>query len=333
MADEHADTPEGSDAPPASPPAPDAAPAPGPPPPVGSSAPPPPPPPAPPGSYAPASPAPYAPASPAPYAPPSPAPYAPPPQAVVVGETAQWRSQRGLTTALVVTLVLTAVTAVVSAIAYLQRANALGEILDHGLSFDRLDTADNADDFVGATSAILVLFWLVLLVLVIIWTWRAAKNLQALARPNPRFSPGWAIAGWLIPLANLVIPVLMLQDFWRGADQTSPRGDPGWRSKPGATLVGWFWAVFILSSVGTGFYGQTSAHYGDRAELRDLRTHDLVTAVGGIAIVVATVLAIVVFRKITARQEACLAAQQSAWQPATPAPPATTSAPAPTEPA
>jgi hypothetical protein len=39
-----------------------------------------------------------------------------------------------------------------------------------------------------------------------------------------------------------------------------------------------------------------------------------VTAVGGIAIVAATVLAIVVFRKITARQEACLAAQQSAWQ-------------------
>jgi hypothetical protein len=244
--------------------------------------------------------------------------YAAPPAPVPVGATTRWRSLGGLTTALVVVLVLTAVAAAVAAVAYAQRASRLGDIIDHGLTFARYHDAENADDFVGATAAILVLCSLVLLVLAIIWTWRAAKNQEALARANPRFSPGWGIAGWLIPLANLVIPVLMLQDFWRGADRDRPRGDPGWRSGRGSALVTWFWVAFVLSYLGRGFIGQTSAHYTNVSEMRGLRTHDVVAAVGGVATIVAAVLAIMVFRRIAARQEACLATQQAAWQPGAP---------------
>ena len=135
-----------------------------PPPPVGSSAPPPPPPPGP--EVAAPLPAPGAPA---------PA-YAPPPATVVAGQTAQWRNQRPLTTALVVVLALTIVAAVVSFVAYLQRAAALSDIVDHGLTFDRLHTADDADNFVGGAAAFVVLCSLVLLVLVIIWTWRVGQE-------------------------------------------------------------------------------------------------------------------------------------------------------------
>jgi hypothetical protein len=216
-----------------------------------------------------------------------------------------------------VVLVLTAVAAAVGALAYVQRASRIGDIVDHGLTRARFDDAERADDFVGATAAMVVLCSVVLLVLAIIWTWRAAKNQEALARANPRFSPGWGIAGWLIPLANLVIPVLMLQDFWRGADPIITRGDPTWRRMPGSALIGWFWAAFILSSVGRGAFGETSAHYDDFSELRDLRTHDLVTAAGGVALIAAAVLAIFVFRAVAARQEECLATQQAAWQPGT----------------
>ena len=246
--------------------------------------------------------------------------YAPPPATVVAGQTAQWRNQRPLTTAIVVILALTIVAAVVSGIAYLQRAAALSDIVDHGLTFDRLHTASDADDFVGAAAAFVALCCLVLLVLVIIWSWRAAKNVEALGRPNPRFTPGWGIAGWLIPFANLVIPVLMFQDFWRASDTASPRGDPRWRRVRGSALVGWFWVAFLLSSVGRGWIGQTSAHYNDRDELRDLATHDLFAAAGAVALVAAAILAILVYRKITARQEECLRAQQAAWAPATPSP-------------
>ncbi len=72
--------------------------------------------------------------------------------------------------------------------------------------------------------------------------------------------------------------------------------------------------MFVLSSLGRGFIGQTSAHYTDRDELRDLATHDYITAAGALALIAAAILGILVFRKITARQEECLAAQQAAWQ-------------------
>jgi hypothetical protein len=230
---------------------------------------------------------------------------------------------------LVAVLALAIVAAIVSFVAYLQRAAALSDIVDHGLTFDRIHTANDADDFAGAAAAFVVLCSLVLLVLVIIWTWRTAKNVEALGRPNPRFSPGWGIAGWLIPLANVVIPVLMLQDFWRASDTTSPRGDPGWRRVRGSGLVGWFWVAFVISSLGRGYFGQTSAHYTDQQALRDLATHDYVTAAGAIALIAAAILGILVFRKITARQEECLRAQQAAWAPATPPP---SSSPPPTIP-
>ena len=106
----------------------------------------------------------------------------------------------------------------------------------------------------------------------------------------------------------------MLQDFWRASDTSSPRGDPGWRRNPGSGLVGWFWAVFLLSYIGRGYFGTTSAHYTDRDELRDLATHDFFTAAGALALIAAAILGILMFRKITARQEECLAAQQAAWQ-------------------
>ena len=71
----------------------------------------------------------------------------------------------------------------------------------------------------AAATGIVSLLSFAILVLIIIWTYRATKNNEALGRMYPRLKPGWAIAGWLIPLANAVIPLLILQDLWRGSER------------------------------------------------------------------------------------------------------------------
>ncbi len=202
--------------------------------------------------------------------------------------------------------------AVFGAVAFTLRVHALGEVIDHGLSFDRVQQAHDADDVVGAAVAIMLLVSFVILVLIIIWTYRAAKNNDALGRLSPRLKPGWGIAGWLIPLANAVIPVLILQDLWRGSEPSTPRGDLSWRANKGSALIGWYWGVLLLSVVRNGL-GRANAHLGATDELRDLRGHDVIAVIGMLATVAAAVLAIQVVRRLAARQEECLRTQQDAW--------------------
>jgi len=140
------------------------------------------------------------------------------------------------------------------------------------------------------------------LVLLIIWTWRSAHNAQALGRTGARLAPGWAIAGWFIPLANFVLLYLIFSDLWRSSDPTSGRGT-SWRSLSGATLVRLWWAVYLGGLIVFG--GATALAVGGVNGESSTRAL-LVT--GGIILSVATLLSILVVRRITERQEALQAA-------------------------
>jgi uncharacterized protein DUF4328 len=82
-------------------------------------------------------------------------------------------------------------------------------------------------------------------VIFIIWFQRGYSNLAALSPSKPRWSRGWAIAGWFVPLVSLVIPKQIANDLWRA-------GEGGARVP---AVVHWWWALFLLSSVLGGFAG------------------------------------------------------------------------------
>jgi hypothetical protein len=212
-----------------------------------------------------------------------------------------------------VLLVLIAVAAAFALVAYLVRISALGDVIDDGLSVDTAQRARDADDLVSAASGIVGLLSFAILVLIIIWTYRAAKNNEALGRQYPRLKPGWAIAGWLIPLANAVLPLLILQDLWRGSDPTTRRDSASWRANAGSALVGWYWAFLLVSVVARNGLGRGQARLFVDDELRELRTHDTVAVVGLVAAIVAAILATQVVRRIAARQDECLRTQQPSW--------------------
>ncbi len=293
-----------------------------PPPPLAAAAPPPPPPPPPApttaGWAAPPPPpgaqfgaAPGVPAT----APPVGAPgWAPPPPAIPVAATPQWRSLNGLTNAITVFLGLAIAGAVFSIIAFANRISVADDILERrGNLFDLFQRANDADDLVKAAGAIYAFVALVLFVLVIIWTFRAMKNNEALGRTFPRFKPGWGIAGWLIPLANFVIPVLILQDLWRGSDPQTARSDTTWRSNKGSPLIGWYWATFLVSSLIRIGGTSTNDDEFSRQYFDDIKSQDSRFLAGSVVAIAAAILGILMFRRIAQRQEECLRAQQQAW--------------------
>jgi len=258
-------------------------------------------------------PAPSAPVPEPPVAPPATMPPPPPPPSVpaippgYAAVVPVWRSLRGLQTALTWLFVLVGIGTAVSVAAYANRLSVINDIEHRSFGSDIVDRANSSDDLVQAANIAISVLMLAIFVCFIIWMWRAAKNNEALGRPQPRLGPGWAIGGWFIPLAFLVIPVLVAQDLWRGSDASVPRGDIRWKIGSRSALVGWWWGLLLVSFL------RGSASSDNLHTFSELRTSDTLSLIGRVFGVAAAVLAILVVRRITERQEACLTSQQAAW--------------------
>ena len=256
-------------------------------------------------------------APPPPSVPPPPPAQAPPPPSYSV-TTSEWRNLGGLKTALTWLLALNALSTVFVVLALLKRLGTLDDLEDRGFTFDTIAKDEDARDLVLSSLGLFLLLALVTGIVFIVWFFRAAKNSEALGRQRPRFGAGWAIGGWFIPLANLVIPVLIAQDLWRGSDPSVPRGDDRWRIAPRSALVGWWWALLIVSRVSL-FIGRDDTNENER--ISAIRGGINGSLVAQVLTVAAAVLAILVVRRITERQEECLRTQQEAWRSQTGTPP------------
>lgn len=164
-------------------------------------------------------------------------------------------------------------------------------------------------------------------VLMIIWTWRARKNLDAFPGALPQLDPGWAIAGWLVPLANFVVPVRVVAGIAR---------DSLWRART-PVLVGVWWAAWLVFSL-----GERLASWNDSREYERLPEHPfndigyqayvgfyqdaLVRNLVPLAACLTTAASLIVLvRRITAAQQARIALAVPVW----PAPPGWPGAPVP----
>lgn len=152
----------------------------------------------------------------------------------------------------VATVVLLAV-AVAASIASTLSPLAGRAVARRALEKDDVDLLNQAQ-LVEAPFALAYLgAFLVTAVLVIIWLFRARKNLDAFPEASPSMGAGWAIGGWFIPFGNLVIPGRVMASVVRG-------------SLPGGVGLAWtWWITWIVGKVLEG-----ALNVGDRAEFNSL---------------------------------------------------------------
>lgn len=273
-------------------------------PPGAPGGPPPPPPPAPgqPPGYPPAPPAPPPPPGYGYGAPPGYGYGAPPPgYAATYGgpSTTKWRRTTGGAKTLTVLWLLVIVACVFVIGATLNRKGVAHDFFDNKADLNQLDAADNR---VGG--AALAYFGLVVAtgIVLMVWMFRSAKNLQALGRGGEQtWKPGWAIGGFFIPLANALIPFLMLTEIWKGSNPDRSTG-PNWKRGAPNALV-WVWFAIALVAVGFSFTDRSldANNIGDLLDRVD-RQAVLITVwmLGGIGY---SILGILSTRAITNRQE------------------------------
>lgn len=83
------------------------------------------------------------------------------------------------------------------------------------------------------------LFGILLGVTFLRWIYRANKNLHTLSSEPMRFSPGWSIGWYFIPIANLFKPYQAMKEIWTVTHRGALHGG----------LLGWWWFFWIVSNM------------------------------------------------------------------------------------
>jgi Domain of unknown function (DUF4328) len=104
------------------------------------------------------------------------------------------------------------------------------------------------------------------------WVYRAYKNVQGFGAEGLRFSPGWAIGYYFIPILSLIRPVQVMSEIWRAS--YDPRN---WPRSRGSWLIATWWSLFLLYSGVT----QVSLQLGMQASTNDQWTLAAVFAILG----------------------------------------------------
>ncbi|MBD0710938.1 MULTISPECIES: DUF4328 domain-containing protein [unclassified Streptomyces] len=202
------------------------------------------------------------------------------------------RNPNGLSYAVVSLLGVTAVVDTLSLIGDLDLRSRLVDIQEDPAAL----VSDSTTALTLAWSAQFLLF-LATTVVFIVWFHRLRLNAEVWAGDLMSRTPGWAIGGWFVPLANFWIPRAVAADIWR-ASRPDPSAPDGPRE---LTLLNGWWVCFAchlaLNRIGSGQFDRSVG----AGELVDA-TSWLVA--GDAAGIVAAGLAILLVRRLTSMQHA-----------------------------
>jgi uncharacterized protein DUF4328 len=101
--------------------------------------------------------------------------------------------------------------------------------------------AESADNLVATAGSIEWWFWITTFVVWILWQFRAQRAARELSSVSRfRFTPGWAIGWWFIPIASFWKPFETVRELWKASESR-----PDWPDIPTWSVIGWWWGAFL----------------------------------------------------------------------------------------
>jgi hypothetical protein len=152
-----------------------------------------------------------------------------------------------------------------------------------------------------------ILLTLICAILFLMWFHRAHKNLGEGGLIGLKYSPGWAVGGFFVPILNLVRPFQVMKEVASGsaylADNT--RGE-SWQAVTASPLVGCWWGALLLQ----GGLDSTSRQMMLRANgVGDLLNASWATLVADAMDIPCAILAILLVYHVSQLQEQAISAQ------------------------
>ncbi len=131
----------------------------------------------------------------------------------------------------------------------------------------------------------------------LVWIRGASRNAHALESRPLKYSPGWAVGCFFVPILNLYRPYQTVREIWQASRISMDPVDT--RYVP--PVVGWWWCFWIVSNI----LGRISAATTEQAEgVVALRTATYVSIVESVLSMLAGALCVGVVRSIQSLQEA-----------------------------
>jgi hypothetical protein len=224
-------------------------------------------------------------------------PNAGPPRATVPGEPA--RPLRQLGNAVIGLLCLVIVVDLVALWADTVQLGLLTDVRDgRRVSLEELTASD---DRVMTVGLLQTGTYIACAIAFLIWYARAYANLERLGARGEFRSRRWAIISWFVPFVNYVVPKRVMNVIWRASDPDLPAVATYWESRRVSPLLHWWWAMWIVSTFVANILLRDSLDSGQTPdELVSIATGYVVI---DIIDIVPAVLAILVVRATTNRQE------------------------------
>jgi hypothetical protein len=157
----------------------------------------------------------------------------------------------------------------------------------------RMDDADLISGLFGIIAA-LALF--VAAAVFIVWLWRVRWNAEMFCRGEHRYTRGWVLGGWIVPVVNLWYPKQVVDDIVAASDPRTPPHIPTLRGIPGTRLVWAWWLTWVVGLVLDNI-GQRSVLDGV-PQLGELRENAWMSTVSAVSTTAAAVLAMILIQRI-----------------------------------
>jgi hypothetical protein len=157
---------------------------------------------------------------------------------------------KALRVLLKISIVFSAVTVLVDIYNYYSYSQlpANADLTETVLSFELLT---------GLIYLVQSVLFIVLAIIFLRWIYRTNKNLHVLSSWRMRFTPGWAVGWYFIPIANLFKPYQTMKEIWQVSHSDD---DPGHH-----LLVILWWFVWIISIVANRYAFKLGKGVGDAA--------------------------------------------------------------------
>lgn len=127
------------------------------------------------------------------------------------------------------------------------------------------------------------------------WVYRANSNCHGFDAQGMKFTPGWSVGYYFVPIVNLYRPYQVMKEIWKVS-----KNPAHWQNEPGSPLLGWWWALWLIS----GFVGNATFHMQMKAEtISNMKAATTASIISGIIDIPLCIVGVSLVSAIFARQE------------------------------
>ncbi|MFT4554579.1 MAG: TRAP-type C4-dicarboxylate transport system permease small subunit [Chlamydiales bacterium] len=164
-------------------------------------------------------------------------------------------------------------------------------LLDQGFTEAQAKASDSLQN---SLSVVYFLLFLVTGITFLRWIYRANLNSKGFGAQNMRFTPGWSIAYYFIPIASLVMPYRSLKEISKISHNPKV-----WKSQKTGLILPLWWMLWLASCVLGQFTLMLSRNAETIESLKGATAFSMFTNIFDIPL---CLVAIILVRKISKRQ-------------------------------